>query len=76
MGREGALSLEHLLVSQITNNSDVHDWEPGPASYPDEEQRDARIVRLSSCLHPQRLYWNPEDQFILDVWVMVVRLLL
>ena len=76
MGREGALSLEHLLVSQLTNNSDVHDWEPGPASYPEEEQRNAGIVRLSSCLHPQRLCWNPEGQLILDVWVMVVRLLL
>lgn len=51
--REGTLSLEHMLAYQ-PSNTDVHGWEhcsivgvePAPASHPDEEQRNARIVCL------------------------------
>lgn len=67
---------EQLLAFQLTHNSDVHDWESGPASHPDEEQRNASIVHLTPCYHPQCLYQNPKGQFILDVRVVVVRLLL
>lgn len=41
-----------LLAFQLTHNSDVHDWESGPASHPDEEQGNASIVHLIPCYHP------------------------
>ena len=51
-GKTRGFVREELLAFQLTHNSDVHDWESGPASHPDEEQGNASIVHLIPCYHP------------------------